>query len=378
MTRFSTVDYQIDSFAFASWEGCTDCSGGPTPGARALLAYWLEQAPPVAAEIGLGSKGEQLGLQIRSMGIYNCRTVRGGTARSIHACGRAVDCGIAVSVNGHRTMVEFLRRLAPHAKGLGVQLAIFSRLSGSARHPWPNDYRGTHPHHDHLHIELNGAAAQTLTLATLRSRVGDWRPDPGTPPSPTPPDAADDDSQPPAPWEQTVVDRLEVVRFDRGNIVGDEVKVVQGLLAARGVPPTSSFRTRTAGNLRYVTPDGFGRARTRAALSTFQARTNTGGRAGPDLIVGDRTWAALIGTVRQIRFDRGLVRGGVVAAVQALLAAQGHPPANSLGRDGRPDRIGGRHTRDALAAFQREHTAGGSSGADLIVGPKTWDALLDS
>lgn len=370
MTKFSTVDYRIDDLSFATWERCSDCSGGPTPGARAVLAYWLEQAPAIAAELGATKPG------IRSMGIYNCRDVRGGTTKSVHACGRAVDCGVNVNVDGHRTMVEFLRRLAPHAKGLGVQLVIFSRLSGSARNPWPHDYEGTHPHFDHLHIELNGAAAQTLTLTTLRSRVGDWTGDPGTPPSPTPDDGADDDSQPPVPWETQVVDRLDVVRFDQGNIVGDEVKVVQGLLAARGVPPTSSFRTRISDGLRYVTPDGYGYARTRAALTTFQARTSTGGRNGPDLIVGPKTWAALVGTVRQIRFDRGVVRGGPVATIQALLAAQDEPPANSLSRAGVPDRIGGRHTRDALADWQRTHDAGGTSGPDLIAGPKTWRSLL--
>ena len=63
---------------FARWERAADCTGGATPGAKALLAGVLERYAPHGAV---------------SKGIYNCRTVRGKTTPSCHGEGRAVDVG---------------------------------------------------------------------------------------------------------------------------------------------------------------------------------------------------------------------------------------------------------------------------------------------
>ena len=140
----------------AAWEGCPSCSGGPAPGARALLAAWLE-FDPVAT----------------SMGIYNCRPVRGSSSLSMHSCGRAVDAGVPVTSAGHDAMWRFLRAVAPHARDLGVQYVIFDRTQWSARRrPEGEPYRGVHPHRDHAHIELNRAASSGLNLATIRSAIG--------------------------------------------------------------------------------------------------------------------------------------------------------------------------------------------------------------
>lgn len=350
MSRFASVDYSLpDSLSFATWEPCTDCASGPQPGARALLAYWLEQTPDDAT----------------SLGIFNCRNVRGGTSMSVHACGRAIDLGVPVSVAGHRIAVDFLARLAPHAQSLGVQLIIFSRHSGSARNPWPTQYRGVHPHDDHIHLELNGKAAAELTLATLRAVVGDVRDD-QTPPVPSPL------PRPSAPLSRSqLVGTLPVVRFDKGTTRAAGVPLVQSLLGARRYGIANTFD-------RTGRPDGIGGPATRRRLEAFQRVTRTGDSRGrPDAIVGARTWTALLGTVERIRFDRGLVRGGTVGTIQALLAAQGHPPARTFNDRGIPDRIGGAHTRDALAAFQRATRTGAPDGsADLIVGPATWAALL--
>jgi hypothetical protein len=291
VSRFATVDYTLpDSLAFATWEGCTACSGGPQPGASALLAYWLEQAPAIAADLGVSDEG------LRSLGIYNCRPVRGSTSLSIHACGRAVDLGVPVSVAGHRVMVDFLTRLAPHAKSLGIQLVIFSRTSGSARNPWPTAYGGVHPHEDHAHVELNGAAARSLTLATLRARVGDLRDVPEQPaptPTPTPP--------PPKPsdWRQEVIASMDTVDLssvtrNRATFVRTNptaIRRLQSLLAAAGHPPANSFT-----NKGY--PDGVGGKGTRDALEAFQRRARTGRTSSPgtpDAIAGRATWTALLG-----------------------------------------------------------------------------------
>lgn len=141
----------------AAWQGANVCTGGPTPGASALLAYWLETYRPPGS----------------SMGIYNCRTVRGGSTTSLHGEGRAVDLGVPVTAAGHATMWRFLQALAPHAYRLGVQLVIFDRTIWSARRsPAGDRYTGVHPHRDHAHVELTWNSARTLNLATLRAVLG--------------------------------------------------------------------------------------------------------------------------------------------------------------------------------------------------------------
>ena len=341
----------------APWTGCTDCAGGPQPGASAFLAFWLEAYPGLAT----------------SMGIYACRNVRGSSSRSVHACGRAIDCGVPVTEAGHRAMYEFLGKLAPHAKRLGITLVIFDRTIWSARRDAGGErYTGVHPHEDHAHVELSPKAAQQLTLATLRAVVGDLR---GSD-APAPPK----DQEPADPGatlsRAQLVGALPTVNLSarRPDVRGDQVRTLQSLLGVRGHPAANSYGADGQ-------PDGHGGPGTRAALGRAQARKRTGrpsSPASPDYIAGPATWTALVGTVRTLRFDRGTVRGTVVGTVQALLAARGHPPARSFPRKGRPDAIGGAGTRNALAAFQRATGSGAPDGsADLIVGPKTWAALLD-
>ena len=263
MTRFASVDYTIDNISFATWQGCSDCSGGPAPGARALLAYWLEQTPDEAT----------------SMGIYNCRPVRGATSLSIHACGRAVDMGVPVSVAGHRMMMQFLNKLGPHAEGLGIQLIIFSRLSGSARNPWPTQYNGVHPHFDHAHVELNERAARDLTLATLRDRVGDVFTD--TRPEPEP--------EPQKTWTEELVENLPTRRrrtdFSREDRFDGRI---QGLLAEAGVLDLDRNTVRVGRVRRFDRRFG---PSTEQAVRAFQLRANI----AADGIVGPITWTKLLG-----------------------------------------------------------------------------------
>lgn len=139
---------------FAPWTAATKCSDGPTPGARALMKFLTETVP--------GAK---------SMGIYNCRPVRGGSARSVHSEGRALDVGMPMdgghgSAAGH-TLVQLLR---PVADKLGIQAIIYDRKIWSAKSPGPDGrpYTGANPHYDHLHVELTRTAGAKLTLATVR------------------------------------------------------------------------------------------------------------------------------------------------------------------------------------------------------------------
>lgn len=141
---------------FAPWEACRACSSGPQPGAVALLAWCREVAP-----------------QGRSMGIFYCRPVRGGSSLSLHSCGRALDWGMPMeggrgSSAGH----GLVSWIGSAGRRLGVQAIIYDRRIWSARSPNGRAYTGVAPHYDHLHIELTAASARNLTLATLRSVLG--------------------------------------------------------------------------------------------------------------------------------------------------------------------------------------------------------------
>lgn len=144
------------SATWAPWVGATACTGGPTAGAKALLAWALESFP-----------------SSRSLGIYNCRTVRGGLTTSLHGEGRAVDVGFPVrgglAHDDGRTLVA---ALGEHGRRLGVQAVIFDRRIYSASSPAGRPYRGVSPHVDHAHVELTHASADRLTLATLRAVTG--------------------------------------------------------------------------------------------------------------------------------------------------------------------------------------------------------------
>lgn len=138
---------------WAGWTGCTECVGSPRPGARHLLA-WLSERWPDGY----------------SRGIYACRDVRGGSSRSIHACGRAVDYGFdTVDGRGDPAGHDIVRVLGEHGRRLGAQTIIFDRQIWSAQSPEGRVYQGVHPHYDHLHIELTPTSGERLTLATLRS-----------------------------------------------------------------------------------------------------------------------------------------------------------------------------------------------------------------
>jgi len=225
-----------------AWQGANVCTDGPTPGARALLAYWLEAYRPPGS----------------SLGIYNCRTVRGGSTTSLHGEGRAVDLGVPVTAAGHEAMRRFLRTLAPHAYRLGIQLVIFDRTIWSARRrPTGEPYTGVHPHRDHAHVELTWNAARGLTLATLRAVLG--------------PTSEEDD-----------------VYVVRNGARGDRVRRAQVVLQAAG-------EKAGMGNLlpRFGTDGHYG-AETAAAVDRLarRARLPEDGSTGMDVLVLDycRNW----------------------------------------------------------------------------------------
>jgi hypothetical protein len=154
------------------YQRATECTGGATLGTLALLEYLTDRWP------GSWSKG-----------IYNCRTVRGSTAFSIHAEGRALDLGVDEGTDeGFVVGEQVAAWLVKHAEQIGCQYFIWNRQSWRKSRGW-RPYHGTSPHRDHLHIELTREAADEITVDYLEGldepprgtdtregiQVGPWR-----------------------------------------------------------------------------------------------------------------------------------------------------------------------------------------------------------
>jgi hypothetical protein len=136
------------------YEPATRATGGPAPGARALMAWYL------------GNFARQGGT---NLGIYNNRTVRGGSTKSLHAEGRAVDFG--VNPHGAEYGTLLAERLRLVSGELGIQCIIWNRRIWSSAYPdagWRR-YSGTNPHLDHLHVELTRSAASLLTPQRIQA-----------------------------------------------------------------------------------------------------------------------------------------------------------------------------------------------------------------
>jgi len=131
-------------------------SGGPTFGAKSLLAHGIEHFDAV------------------SLGIYNPRSIRGGRSLSMHAEGRAIDFGYPHRVGGTVNGWTFATWLLSHHRALGVQQLIY------ARKIWRNTrdaegwrhYSGLAAHQEHIHVELTRASAASLSPTMILERTG--------------------------------------------------------------------------------------------------------------------------------------------------------------------------------------------------------------
>ena len=142
------------------------CTGSASPGARALMDWFLDTYPAG-----------------RNDGIYNCRPMRGGTLFSIHAEGRAVDLGTPLTGGPPAWGTDLARQLVDNSAELGVQCVIWDRRIWSGARPaegW-RPYGGVDPHDTHLHVELTRAAGRDLTVATISDVLA-----PAPPPKPAP------------------------------------------------------------------------------------------------------------------------------------------------------------------------------------------------
>jgi hypothetical protein len=138
---------------FSGYVGARSCTGGPQPGARALMSWFL---------------GAYAARGARNDGIYNCRNQRGAKVLSIHCEGRAADLGCKAGDSWAQALANLL---VAKSKELGVQCVIYNRRIWSGAYPsagW-RPYHGTDPHTTHLHVELSWASARSLTVARIKS-----------------------------------------------------------------------------------------------------------------------------------------------------------------------------------------------------------------
>ncbi len=136
-----------------SWSGGRNCGGSLLPGVRELGDY-----------IRANFRSQTTGYD-----GYVCRQNTANTSQtSVHGTGRAMDIYVPLSGGqADNTKGDAIANwLISNAGALGVQLVIWDRSSWNASRPSGaklRSYGGPHPHHDHLHVELNadGAARRT-------------------------------------------------------------------------------------------------------------------------------------------------------------------------------------------------------------------------
>jgi hypothetical protein len=118
-------------------------SGGPTPGATALMNHLLGRFTD----------------STRNGGIYANRNVRGGTSLSVHAEGRAGDVMVPVVGGGHASGNAIAKYLETNADRFGIQRLIWNGRSWNRRTRTWVAYNGQNPHKDHVHWEITPEAA---------------------------------------------------------------------------------------------------------------------------------------------------------------------------------------------------------------------------
>ena len=139
----STVQYDPPP----AWEDGAHCAGGLRPGTEALAAMLQQQFA-----------------QIESVNGYDCRSnTANPDEMSEHGTGRAIDLVISTQSDQADSALgdPVANWLVEHSAELGVQLIIWNRSIwiGDSLPPEARHYDGPDPHVDHIHVELNEAAA---------------------------------------------------------------------------------------------------------------------------------------------------------------------------------------------------------------------------
>ena len=153
-----------------AWSGTSGCSGTFTDGARVLGDHLVETFGGATSYDG-----------------YSCRQNTANRSQtSMHGTGRAIDVFVpldgADADNGLGDPVA--NWLVENADAIGVQLIIWDRtIWNPSRSDKDREYGGPHPHHDHLHVELNEDGA---------SGAAPWFESGAMPPPTDPPPGSED------------------------------------------------------------------------------------------------------------------------------------------------------------------------------------------
>ncbi|MDO9020936.1 MAG: hypothetical protein Q8S73_00390 [Deltaproteobacteria bacterium] len=144
-----------------AWSGGSNCGSGLGAPARALGDH-LRRAFP-------GS--------VSSYGGFSCRPNTANTSQtSVHGTGRAIDVFIPTTGGqADNTRGDVVANwLVTNAQRLGVQYIIWDRTQWNASRSGDkvSPYGGPHPHHDHLHVELN-TSARPIESCTAHCEAGD-------------------------------------------------------------------------------------------------------------------------------------------------------------------------------------------------------------
>ena len=133
-----------------AWSGESGCSGTFTDGARVLGDH-------LVATFGGATRYDG----------YSCRQNTANRSQtSMHGTGRAID--VFIPLDGGEADNDLgdpvANWLVENADAIGVQLIIWDRtIWNPSRSDADRQYGGPHPHHDHLHVELNEDGASGAT-----------------------------------------------------------------------------------------------------------------------------------------------------------------------------------------------------------------------
>jgi hypothetical protein len=136
------------------FDRATTPARGPQPGTVALKDYILGRWP-----------------MFHSLGIYNNRPVRGSTSLSVHAEGRAFDCGVGPGEGlWGSELAEWCVQNSPF---LQIQQVIWNGRIWTSyvdSQGWRRYTGSAGPHTDHVHIEQNRIGATELPWNLLQLR----------------------------------------------------------------------------------------------------------------------------------------------------------------------------------------------------------------
>jgi hypothetical protein len=116
---------------------------------------------------------------LKSLGIYVCRNVKGTNVKSAHAEGRALDIGVSANRPGERLIGDLLfKALIASAAKSGIDNVIWNRQIWSVQHGGPRPFVGNYPHGgprnphtDHIHVEWTRDGSQLDRLNFLELQV---------------------------------------------------------------------------------------------------------------------------------------------------------------------------------------------------------------